>query len=526
MSKNLNWLKRLNNDQKGIWGIEYPIGTNFNAECIFNSFRSNCETEIFYAVKIDEVLKFRDSLDQLVEPNISEIFKNISEKEKYNNHSIRIVITDFHNANIKQQCNLIKIARSIQESSESSCQFIFCGHWSYYAFSREYKNIHGHTSSPPAQSKDILHHPPLCRNDVIHLLDKERIIGNFPSELDLIASDFFIEQTAGDEFLIYEGIKFLKNYEGKWTENIEQVLNELVSAQDVIQEINKRINTLEESEKLELLKLIRFHYLVRDYESAVSEKLWLAGLTQRQKLPGQGGKYFIYIASPLINTLVRHILGNEKPEYVAPPNYLCFERKAISTAAYQRISRIENMLRNLIVSDYYIKSGNELYENLKSVKVSSYIPEEQEDLIKLVLFHIRSELNINLDRDKTEKINDTTSSVRALKIDLFESAKDWQNRQRATHAIELAQDNIMHFLTTESLTKVLNNKQNGFYGEGKPFRKEFLATAMKEYTSIRSAVAHNQPIKLSTISRLDDLERKFIDWITVFADKLPKNSQG
>lgn len=214
---------------------------------------------------------------------------------------------------------------------------------------------------------------------------------------------------------------------------------------------------------------------------------------------------------------MRQILGEENPN-ISPPEYLCFDRKAISTEAYRRIARIENMLRNLIVSEYYSKNGTDLYDNLKAITLNSYISEDQENLIKLVLFHVRSELRINFENEITKTNDEKLSFTNPSKTDLLKDAQNWQKRQRENHAVELSQDNIMHFLTTESLGKVLNYKKSGFHGDKKMFKKELLTTIMDEYTIIRSAVAHNQPIKLSTISRLDNLERKIIDCITVFAD--------
>jgi hypothetical protein len=142
---------------------------------------------------------------------------------------------------------------------------------------------------------------------------------------------------------------------------------------------------------------------VRDYDSIDSEQLWLAGLVQFQALAA--GKQFVQIAGPLINTVVRHILECKDPGSVATPNFICFERDAISTAAYRRITQIENLLRNLIVADWYADVGDRWYEKLGGTKTSSRDTEEEEHLVRFVMEHVRYELvamGIAAESNKTE----------------------------------------------------------------------------------------------------------------------------
>lgn len=523
MNPNLDWLNRLNSDSKGIWGIECPHGTSFDTDNILKMSSSNCEVAVFHVVKVDGIMKFRDSKQCNVNPDLHKIIERANAKAAENGcQSVRIVIADFHNSDDKEQCDLIKTARSIQESTTSiSCQFVFCGRWSYFAFCSTYRQIHGHTSSPPAESKNMLHVPSWRTKETLDWLSEQRIMAVNPTEIDIVASDFLVEQTAGDEFLICSAVEYVGEQQGRWTSNIERTLSELISAPVVIEAINQRINLLEPHPKAELLKLLHIHYLVRGYDAIEAEQLWLAGLVQRRNL--EGGKQLIQIAGPLINTVVRRILETEKPGTVVTPNHLCFEREAISTAAYRRIAQIENMLRNLIVSEWHIERGEQWPENLKKTKTPAYDRDEQEDLIKLVMFHVRSELvamGISTESNIAESTIPVGSTGRQRQESLLDSAQNWQRRRHEGHAVELAHNNLMHFLTTESLVNVLKNKETGLFGDGKPFTKENLVAALCEYTEIRSAVAHNQPIKLSTISRLDGLQRKFIDWLTVFADRV------
>jgi hypothetical protein len=525
MTPNLDWLKRLSRNNKGIWGIEYPLGTFPQVECITKSLPPSCEIKVLYVSKDDEGINFSASSQGPLKLCFSEIVELVSVEASENRRlSMCIIVENFHNASVIEQCNLIKTARSIQESKTSlSCQFIFLGSWGYYSFRSAYREIYGHTSSPPAESKNILRVPSWSTNDVLELLSKQGLTTTaVPSEIDIVASDFLIEQTGGDEFLIRKAIEHLKEQEGKWPNDIEQVLDELVLAPDVIDQITLRIEALEGRPKSELIKLLHFQRLIREYESIDCEQLWLAGLVQCQKL--EGGKQFIQIAGPLINTIVRRVLESEKSISLAPPNYLCFEREAISTAAYRRVAQIENMLRNLIVSRGYIEHAENWSVKLAAIKTPARGREDHEEIIKLVTNLVKSELlSIGIGKKnsetETEPASVTGPAARTRQTNVLESARDWQKRQREHHGVELADDNLMHFLTTESLESVLLNKNNGFFGDGNPFKKEYLVTALEEYRAIRSAIAHNQPIKLITISRLDDLQRRFTDWLTVCADQ-------
>jgi hypothetical protein len=520
LTSDLNWLNRITRDNKGIWGIECPRGVLLSAEKISNSWPSSVEIGFFNIFSECGVLFFNADSGGVAEKDFSKIVKKVLDTAVENfRQSVCIVIGEFHNAGVFEQCSLIKTARSLQESNSSlSLQFVFIGKWNYFNFRFQYREINGHTSSPPAESKNILHVPPWNNKNLLSLLQTRQLVAN-PSEFDLVACEFVVEQTAGDEFLIRCVVEDLKSHDGEWTKNIEQVLSELISSNRVIQEITERVRALGPTERSELIKLLRVHRLVRPYDSIKSEQLWLEGLAQRSKL--EGGKCCIQIAGPLINTIVRRILAGEESEAYFSPGQICFEREAISTAAYRRISQIENLLRNLIISLWYADLGDKWEENLKATKTSSYNREDESTYVKLILDQLRSELvasGVGIDINKSSLLTEDINPIAQRQVSIFESARNWQKRQLENHGVELADNNTMHFLTTEALCAVFCNKKNGLHGVNKPFNKDFLINTLTEYTAIRSAVAHNQPIKLNTITRLDSLQRKFDDIITVFAD--------
>ena len=154
---------------------------------------------------------------------------------------------------------------------------------------------------------------------------------------------------------------------------------------------------------------------------------------------------------------------------------------------------------------------------------------ENEELINLVLKCIKQEFPqlASPDSNNDDLLDKPKSSSRRKpkQEGILDSAKNWQSRQNNHHGVELGKNNLMHFLTTAELKNVLTSKYSGMVGEDKIFtKKEFLLTTLDEYLAIRSAVAHNQPIMLATISRLDVLLRKITDWISVFIDKELVNS--
>ena len=520
MTHNLEWLSKLNRASKGIWGIEYPHGASLDPNCILKASPKNCEGEVVHIVNANGNIQFGDNGQGIFESDFQIIVERVLAAAAENHRtSVTIVIMDFHNANVDEQCAIMKKARSIHETPRSlSLKFVFCGRWSYYAFCAAWKtNPKYNSHSPPIDSKDTLHVPPLVPDDVLKLLGEQRLVELYPSDIDLVAADFLVEQTGGDEFLISQAGEYLEDQRGSLTSDIEQVLNQLVPNQIVSDEITERINSLEPQSKSELIKLLRVQRLVRKFDSIESEQLWLAGLVQYKDLGG--GKQCIQISSPLINKVIRGILESKKTGCIVPPDFLCFESEVISKAAYPKIAQIENTLRNLIVSEWYTEMGDKWSEKLRKIKDKPRELEQKEELRETIRSEIKA---MGLVSESTE-VKPTTSDgsfMRPPKPTILENALKLQKNKRDTHAFELSDDSLMHFLTTDNLANVLEHKEYGLCGKDKPFNRELLMAALDEFIEIRSAVAHNQPLKLSTISRLNDLHRKFVDWLTVFADQI------
>ena len=523
MISSFDWLDRLNRDSKGIWGVSTQLNSKRGGQCVSDSSPADCEVEDINIVNIDGVNKLQSSKQNATDMNLKPLAENaLSLANEFERSFVRIVIHNFHIANEEEQCSLIKESRAIQEASiKTSFQFVFCGQWSYFSFCKSYSKIYGKTSSPAAEYKNILSVPRISLKDVKLLLLQKNLISSQVTEIESIACEFLIECTSGNEFITDKAIEYINDSDGTLVENVEQVIDELMVSPDVMKYVNDGVNILDQDSKTELSKLLQVHRLIRNKDSSITERLWVAGLVEYTNLTGN--KHQVKIAGPIINTILRKIATSVGLRTCAPAKDLCLESNVISALVYRKVAEIENLFRCLIVSVWYEELGENWHDNLERVKTPAHSKSENEELVNLVLRCMKEEFpQLNSDPNNDDLLDKPKSSSRnkPRHEGILDSAKNWQSRQNDHHSVELGKNNLMHFLTTEALKSVLMSKHSGMAGEGKIFTdKEFLHSTLNEYLVMRSAVAHNQPIMLATISRLDVSLRKITDWISVFIDK-------
>lgn len=522
MNNSFDWLARINGDRKGIWGVLNQHDSGRGGNCVSSSTPSDFEKKYIDIIIDDDKTLFKDEENVFYELELTNLAKDICNSAiKMGRSSVRIIINGFHIANEVEQSALIKTARSIQEeNSDISFQFVFCGNWSYFSFCEYHSNIHGKTSSPAAEYKNILYVPARNSNDVLEMLISSNLVAQ-PTEIDKIACDLLIEKTYGNDFLVGKVLEYLRYETGSWIDNIESVLESLIIAPDVIENIKRKVKSLNSDSKNELQKLLRVHRLVRSNDSIAIEKLWLSGLIKCTNI--KYNKQLIQISGALVNSVLINISSDVGLERCADAHDLCLEGTSISSFAYNKVAEIENLLRCLIVSEWYIEVSDSWPENLNKVKTPAFEYQEQEELINLVLKCMKLEFPI-----LNQNTESASESAEALDIPrpkrrhegLLESVKDWQKRQEEHHGVDLAKNNIMHFLTTENLCKVLVDKKVGLAKEGAVFNKINLQSTLDEYIAIRSAIAHNQPITLTTIKKLDVIMDRITVWITTYVDNI------
>ena len=523
MKKNMEWLSRLNRDSKGIWGISHPIGSDRGAICVIETTPQSCEVLNIFVVSEAGYDTYKLEEDTGESKSLSEFFEvTASSAREFERGRVRVIIQDFHLGNKEFQSSLINQSRSIQESCvDLSVQFVFSGQWSYYEFCSNYQGIHGKTSSPAAEFKNFLYVPNISINELKSLLVAEQLISAQMSDIDNVACELLLESTSGDEFLIKTAIQYLKDNGLSLDQNVETIILELAAAPEVIEHVKQAVKMLNASSLDELNKLLRVHRLTRKNNRASTELLWIAGLVKFENL--YGSNHLIQISGTIINRVLRNIAEEVGLAKCSPAENLCLESNVISTHVFCKVAEIENLFRSLAVSSWYEELGESWEDKLDKIKTPAYQKTENEELISLVLKCMGEafpQLQKTAPADCAENATEKMLRGKRNHETVLESAKDWQRRQSEAHSIELASNNLMHFLTTEKLIDAITHRKVGLVGEDKIFtKKEFLVNTLEEYVSVRSAVAHNQPLMLETLISLDVLYKKIINWITVYSDK-------
>ncbi len=515
-------ISRIRNGGKGLWGFECPEGAKFNPEVFLEDDGIHCAVEFIF-VRDGSGGRYFEAHEMPIEVGLE--LKAIAMRGKKKAcergvEKVRIVITEFHMAREDEQYDILREARRIQESERSvGFQFIVCGRWSHYLSKTYHGTQYGSSTSPPTDSKNAYQISYATEEEILAELCSRAIIGRIPTDLDRIGCAFLLEQTGGDWFLIQQAVEAVERVgSSPWTDSIEQIVGELESSPEVFEEATRRLRLARDGARTELLRLLRTRRLLRPVGSNEAEILWLAGLVRKTRVPG--GNLMLEIASPVIDAVIRNHESCDENYMVALSREICYCRNSIAMAAYRRVAELENLLRSVIVAEWRLRYGNEWSDRLADIKTRAHDHEELEERIRSLL---RKEYNIEPNGLAQASSNNGIAEIspKRKSATVLASARDWQQRQRENHAVDLQNDNIMHFLTTESLIGIFESKASQFHGDGQMFKKAELLTAMAEYAAIRSAVAHNQPIKMSMITKLDALFERFVKWLTVHVDKLP-----
>lgn len=469
------WINKLNSENKGLWSLIYPCQSNVDINKLAEDAPVRTETTIIHFAP-DNISAYE-----------SEFYKGLKQASLNERNSLWVYIINFDELPADKQCAIVRKSRSFQEENKLSCKFIFCGSWNYYVFKDAYLHIYGKTNSPPLQSKDIIRVPPATAQDIIDAYNDVLLIPKKPSRLDNIYLNFFIEQTGGDFFLINKSIEHLRQIGQDWKSNIEQVLSELVDSESVTCAIQSRLILLDLEAKSLLIKLLLFHRLIRNLDDSAAEQLWVAGIIK--SADAENGKRYIRLASPIVEVVVRNLYHHENSKIIAPPQEICFDRSSSNVEAFCLIAEIETLLRNIIFTMWYKQFGEEWYTPMNKIKTSR---------------------------------NNSSNKAQSQET-LYKSAQDWRKRQTTHHSVELASQALMQFLTTEALVNILQSK-HGFNCPDKFIDKRVLYTKLDEYTQIRSSVAHNRIVKISTIKSLQDILKTLVYYISLYADQTTETS--
>ncbi len=166
-----------------------------------------------------------------------------------------------------------------------------------------------------------------------------------------------------------------------------------------------------------------------------------------------------------------------------------------------------------------LSAGSSWTERINQVKTLARDSEGMENEllglareIQNVLAPYLAEVSVEGSTQKAEQNALRSGGVNDLRkqkqVPLIDAANDWRSRNHLSTALDLSDDSLIYFITTEGLVSILVNEKQGIYPAAiKPFfpNKHELITFLEHYVAIRAAVAHNQPITLITLRRLEDM---------------------
>jgi hypothetical protein len=509
-------LEKIANSHKDLWAVIYTNFRLFEVEYLIERLTN----EITIVEQIDckkELLAHNENKDPNSEFNL--ILKKVLSKKQDPCSTIKILINNFEVLKLKEQCHLIKSARTTQEEQpDVMIQFIFFGKWALKLCQKEYKKFLGLTNSFPSISE--LYIQPYTVDEVISLLIEENLIGNTVTDIDRVASEFIIENTSGDEFLTSQIIERIKTYNhNNWASYLEQAIKEITDTDEVKKEIKKRYMTLNPDARNELQKILRTNSLERDIDSVVIEELFLSGFVRIVAVGNS--KNIVLIAGKIIDNVLRELLFEE--QNIILFDQLCSVSNSVLSLAFNRISRIEVLLRNVVVSYLYQNSGNNWTDCLRDIKCKFELSDEYTSEEKVLFLKLIDErlaalgIDSGKERDKCQSQKDAKKTP---PMTLLGSVSDWKKRRENHHFVDLTNYSLMQFLTTGDLINIITHPIHGICGKGRPFeKKELIITKLNEYIEIRSAIAHNQAVKLSVINRIDQLYQEIVKLLTVYADR-------
>lgn len=518
-------LNALAGNQSGHWGLVSDLSSEgrLQAEERTRDFGGGRHVE-FLHLQCNAKGSVID-VDQSVEMDIAAIddrLRKLIEKGRGDDRTVaRCLITNFGRLSVDDQCGVLRRTRAARDkSTDFTVQIIVTGVWNLFRVQEHWKRNYDEISPAPDQKHVFfLSHPK--HKDILKRLRNARLVSEPPTYADRICAKMLREFTDGDEPVLDYIIGSLKSQRLP-LEAIESVISQAVESGEMTDLIKRRAASLSPGGWDLLISVLNYQFASRAERDIDVEDLRLAGFLTTQLV---GTRRRLSISSPFVERVLRDrwnsIAGGRPPIYrgrdLARPSI------AVNTAAYHLTAKIENMLRNVVVLSLSVQS--DWTHRLGSVRVLSPGGEViGSELLGLAREIQNTLLPFGVGGDLTNLAEQSKVSVETAangggkkqnKIPVVESAKDWQARQRKNTALELMGDSLIYFLTTGDLASILVNESEKIYPEVIKCifpQKAELSTFLEHYIAIRSAVAHNQPISLGTLKRLEtmcaDLEKR------------------
>jgi len=429
---------------------------------------------------------------------------------------IRCVITNFDKLSVDGQCLVFRKTRAVREAARNfTLQTVVCGSWNFFRM-QDYWKKHLSSLSPVPDRKQVFFDGTRGREAVLEMLREAGCVSYPPSHLEEVCAEALLEVTGGDLFLLSYIVGLIRTQRQR-LEDFETVIGHVREAGEVSDEIFNRAKRMGPGAWAILSTVVRQQVVTRPERDIDAEELRLGGFIAVRPF---GGSRVLVLASPLIESILRDRWNHLAPDM--PPVYqggdLACPILALNTAAHRIIAQVENMLRNLVIVVLSKPGVSDWSDEMRKIKTGAYVPSDEPNenttMLKRILAAVSphepvqlppQEPNVDIQQSEAKAL-DVAIVPRRPKISIIESAEDWRQRQLDCTALHLSNPSLIYFLTTEDLVKSFLNKSlyNDAWKRFFPKRDE-LETFLEHYVVIRSATAHNQPITLTTLKRLEML---------------------
>ena len=426
----------------------------------------------------------------------------------------RFIFTQYGNLSIEAQCSVLRDTRAAREqNADFTVQTIISGVWNFFRVQEHWKKHHDELSPAPDRKHVFFQSRPDCE-DILSRLITAKLVSDPPSNFDKVCAEMLTEVTGGDGFILDYITSSLKA-QHLHLEAVESTLAQTVESGELIVLLKRRTAKLGVEAWELLLSILNHQFVSRLDHDVDAEDLRLAGLIMARFA---GIQKRLAVSSPIIERILRdkwaYIGAGQPPVYRG--NDLARAGLARNAAAYRLVAHIENTLRNLIVLS--LSNQEDWTERLDRVHVDApgnfTISNELLGILRQVLessgyrgdaFEAAFQAAFaGMEGDAPE----VQAQKKNPKVSVVESARNWRSRVKSSTILELAGDSLVYFLTTANLSTILLNEKQKIYPEAFqrifPDRHELL-NMIEQYRVIRDAVAHNQPISLATVKRLENI---------------------
>lgn len=458
--------------------------------------------------------KLDDRLDQF-----------IAEAKGENRHLARCLVTGFGELSTEDECVVLRLSRAVRDrTADLKLQTIVSGRWNFYRIQEHWRRHLANTLSPALDRKHILFHGRQDLPNISSQLLKANLVSEPNDRFEEVCLQVLAEASGGDAFILDHIISSLTTQRLR-LEALESVFAQVPDSGEVVDEFRRRATRLG-SGAWEILHAILHHELsCRPIGDPDAEDLRLAGFITVRSV---GNQQCLAPASPLAERLLRQnwaLIAPGKPP-VDPGHDLARPTLALNIAAYRTVAEIENTLRNLVVLS--LNRDRDWVQQVAGVKTLAHdggeISHELLGLARKIQEVCLPPTEVPGQQPPPAEAalaepNSTTEALavakKAKQVTLLEAAQNWRERNRANTVLQLSHESLIYFFTTEGLASLLANEKQGIYAKAvRPFfpNKHELATFLEHYVAMRAAVAHNQPISLATLKRLEtmraDLDRR------------------